>query len=378
MSRRQVGSVYEDAIYRFLGPIKDLMENDKVTEIMINGPSEIYIEKAGLIQRTPNHFSDEDSLTAAMKAIAQFVGKRFDANNPILDARLPNGSRICVVSPPMARQGTTISIRKFSKEKLTLKDLINFNSISPDAARFLDICVHLGKNIIVSGGTGSGKTSALSVLAARIPKHQRLIVIEDSTELQIRSEHVVFFETRHADEAKDITAITIRDLVRSAMRLRPDRIILGEVRGEEALDLMNVMNTGHNGSMGTVHANKPQEVCTRLETLCLMGDIKIPSDAIKKMVASAMQIIVQCTRYSDGSRKISHITECLGIDRYERYICKDIYRFVQSGRNSDTNKIEGELIPCGHLPSFFEEIAVNKLPFPKSKFIRPEWSKKIS
>ncbi|MBF0363076.1 MAG: CpaF family protein [Oligoflexia bacterium] len=372
MSKRNVASVFEDAIYRFLGPIKDLLENEKVTEIMINGPSEIYVEKGGLIYHTNNHFSGEDSLTAAIKAVAQSVGKVFDTDNPILDARLPDGARICVVAPPMARQGTTISIRKFSKNRLTLKDLIALKSISHDAARFLDICVYLGKNIIVSGGTGSGKTSVLGLLAARIPKNQRLVVIEDSSELQIRNNHVVSFETRHSDPMNDVGAITIRDLVRSSMRLRPDRIVVGEVRGEEALDLINVMNTGHNGSMGTVHANKPQEVCTRLETLSLIGDTKIPADAIRKMVASAMQIIVQCSRYPDGSRKISHITECLGIDRYGRYICKDIYRFVQLDKDSETGRIEGELIACGNLPSFFEEIAVNKLPFPKSKFLRPE------
>ncbi|MBF0364887.1 MAG: CpaF family protein [Oligoflexia bacterium] len=372
-----MASVFEDAIDTFLGPIKDLLENDKVSEIMINGPGEIFVEKSGLVFKASNKFSDEESLQAAMRAIAQSVGRIIDSNNPRLDARLPNGSRIHVVIPPMARQGTTVAIRKFSKEKLTLKDLIAFGSISADAARFLDICVHLGKNILVSGGTGSGKTSMLNVLGARIPKTQRLLIIEDSNELQIKADHVVYFETRQADPTKNITSVSIRDLVISAMRLRPDRIIVGEVRGEEALDLIQVMNTGHSGSMGTVHANTPVDSCTRLETLCLMGDIKIPPDAIRKMVASAMQIIVQCSRYHDGGRRVSHISECIGIDQFGRYLCKDIYRWVQTGKDHDHGRYVGETVPCGYIPTFFEEIIINKLPFPKAKFVPPDWYRKM-
>ncbi len=370
-------SVFQDAIKNFLRPVKDLLEDPNVSEIMINGPRQIFAERKGLIYLTENKFTAEEDLLAAMRAIAQSVGRVIDSDNPRLDARLPDGSRIHVVIPPMARNGTTVAIRKFSEDKLTLKNLISFGAISADAARFLDICIYLGKNVIVSGGTGSGKTTMLNVLGTRVPTTQRLLIIEDSAELQINAEHVVCFETRKEDIAKGITEVSIRDLVLSAMRLRPDRIIVGEVRGVEALDLIQVMNTGHDGSMGTVHANTPSDACTRLETLSLSGDTRIPPDAIRKMIGSAMEIIVQCSRYHDGSRKISHISEISGLDDHGRYISKDIFRWVQTGKNPDTGEFIGEMAACGYLPTFFDEIAVNKLPFPKAKFLTPEWYRKI-
>jgi pilus assembly protein CpaF len=368
-----MSSVFKDAIDQFLYPIKDLLEDAGVSEIMINGPKEIFVEKKGLVYKTDCQFHNEEALVSAMRSIAQSVGRRIDKDNPRLDARLPDGSRIHVVLPPMAKNGTTVAIRKFSKEKLTLNDLISFGSLSKDAARFLDICIYLGKNIIVSGGTGSGKTTMLNVLGSRIPKTQRLIIIEDAAELQVKAEHVVNFETRKADSERGVTEVTIRDLVISAMRLRPDRIIVGEVRGEEALDLIQVMNTGHDGSMGTVHANNPVDACTRLETLCLMGDTKIPPDAVRKMVASAMQIVVQCSRFHDGGRRTSHISEILGIDSRGNYISRDIFRWVQTGKDPETGKYIGEMVPCNYVPTFFEDIIVNKLPFPKSNFLAPEW-----
>ncbi len=366
-------SVFSDAIANLLHPIKDLLDDEGVSEVMINGPHEIFVERKGLVYKTDNQFPNEDSLISAMRAIAQSVGRVIDSDNPRLDARLPDGSRIHVVLPPMAKNGTTVAIRKFTKEKLTLNDLIAFGSLSKTAARFLDICIYLGKNIIVSGGTGSGKTTMLNVLGSRIPKTQRLLIIEDAAELQVKAQHVVNFETRKADPTRGTTEVTIRELVISAMRLRPDRIIVGEVRGEEALDLIQVMNTGHDGSMGTVHANNPVDACTRLETLCLMGDIKIPPDAIRKMVASAMQIIVQCSRYHDGGRRTSHISEVLGLDKNGNYITRDIFKWVQTGKDPETGKYVGEMVPCSYVPSFFEDIVVNKLPFPKSNFLSPEW-----
>ncbi|ATH07838.1 pilus assembly protein [Halobacteriovorax marinus] len=372
-----MSSVFSDAISSFLAPIVDLLEDEGVSEVMINGPSEIFVEKKGLVFKVPNTFHSEDALISAMRAIAQSVGRVFDDDNPRLDARLPDGSRIHAVLPPMSKNGTTVAIRKFSKEKLTINDLIKFGSLSKDAARFLDICIYLGKNLIVSGGTGSGKTTMLNVLGSRIPKTQRLIIIEDAAELQVKAEHVVNFETRKADPTKGTTEVTIRDLVISSMRLRPDRIIVGEVRGDEALDLIQVMNTGHDGSMGTVHANNPEDACTRLETLCLMGDTKIPPDAVRKMVGSAMQIVVQCSRYHDGGRRTSHISEILGIDEHGNYISRDIFRWVQTGKDPETGKYIGEMVPCNYVPSFFEDIVVNKLPFPKSNFIAPDWLNKL-
>lgn len=370
-------SVFSEAIDTFLSPIADLLGDEAVSEVMINGAHEIFVEKKGLVYKVENQFQSEDALISAMRAIAQSVGRVIDSDNPRLDARLPDGSRIHVVLPPMAKNGTTVAIRRFSKEELTLADLISFGSLSKTAARFLDICIHLGKNIVVSGGTGSGKTTMLNVLGARIPKTQRLLIIEDAAELQIHSEHVVNFETRKADPSRGVEEVTIRELVISAMRLRPDRIIVGEVRGEEALDLIQVMNTGHDGSMGTVHANNPVDACTRLETLCLMGDTKIPPDAIRKMIASAMQIIVQCSRYHDGGRRTAQISEVLGLDAHGNYVVRDIFRWVQTDKDPETGKFLGEMVPCNYVPSFFEDIIVNKLPFPKSNFVAPDWVNKL-
>jgi pilus assembly protein CpaF len=368
-------SVFSDAIVNYLGPIQEILEDDSVSEIMINGPDNIFIEKQGKVTKTDLAFSSEENLLSAIRAIAQSVGKAINDENPRLDAHLPDGSRIAAVIPPMATNGTTVAIRKFFKRKLTLKNLIEFGSLSKDGARFLDICVHLGKNILVSGGTGSGKTTLLNILGGRIPSGQRLIVIEDSSELQIDSGHVVNFVSRKEDMARGVDAVSIRDLVHSAMRLRPDRIIVGEVRSDEALDLIQVMNTGHDGSMGTVHANTPQEACVRLETLCLMGDTKIPPDTIKKMIAGAIHIVVQSSRLIDGSRRITHISEIIGVDQYGHYVSRDIFRWVQRSRDPQTGKILGEMVACGQVPSFFPDIVVNKLPFPKAKFQSPSWAK---
>jgi pilus assembly protein CpaF len=369
-----MGSVFEDAIDTFLFPIRDLLENSSVTEIMINGPDEIFVEQKGLLYKVENKFSGEEELTAAFRAVAQSVGRIINDEHPRLDARLPNGSRIHVLLPPMARNGTTVAIRKFSEKKITLKDLINFGSISKEGARFIDICIHLGKNILISGGTGSGKTTMLNVLGSRTPSTQRLIIIEDAVELQVKAEHVLNFESRKDEPDRGIVGVSIRDLVLSAMRLRPDRIIVGEVRGPEALDLVQVMNTGHDGSMGTLHANNPLEACTRLETLCLMGDIKIPPDAVRKMVGTALQIIVQCSRYHDGGRRVSHISEILGVDKSGNYIAKDIFKWHQTGKTED-GKFKGEMTPCNYVPSFFNEIEINKLPFPKSYFLSSQLKK---
>lgn len=372
-----MSNVFQNAIRNFLSPINDLLDDPQVSEVMINGFQEIFVEKKGLVFRVENSFPSEDALIAAIRSIAQSVGRVFDSDNPRLDARLPNGSRIHAVLPPMARKGTTMAIRKFSEEKLTLNDLISFGSLSKDGARFLDICVYLGKNIIVSGGTGSGKTTMLNVLGGRVPSTQRLLIIEDAAELQIHTDHVVNFETRKADPTTGVDEVTIRDLVESSLRLRPDRIIVGEVRGYEALDLINAMSTGHDGSMGTVHANNPSDACTRLETLCLMGDTKVPPDAIRKMIGSAMQVIVQCSRYHDGGRRTSHISEILGLDSDGNYIVRDIYRWVQTGRDPESGRYIGEMVPCNYVPTFFQDIVVNKLPFPKNKFLAPDWAKPI-
>ncbi|MEI6092264.1 MAG: CpaF family protein [bacterium] len=358
--------VFEATIANFLAPVREYLQDESVTEIMINGPHTIFIERKGRVIKTDAKFEDEGSLQAAARNIAQFVGRPLDEENPALDARLPNGSRVHVVMPPCARNGTTIAIRKFFKVSLTLKDLINFGALSIDGARFIDVCVFLAKNIIVSGGTGSGKTTLLSSIAGRIPKAQRILVIEDSAELQINADHVVSFETKTANDLGR-GAVTIRDLLRSALRLRPDRVIVGEVRGSEALDLISAMNTGHGGSMGTVHANTPTETLVRLETLAMMTEVEVPAAAIKAQVGAAINIIICTARLYDGSRKVTHISEVLGIDELGRYQTKDIYRFVQKGRSQE-GIIIGEMLPTGYVPTFYDEIERNNIPFPKTKF----------
>jgi pilus assembly protein CpaF len=363
-----MSELFIDSLLGFLHPIQELLEDQNVSEIMINGPKEIFVERKGLIEPTDCQFEDETSLQAAVRNIAQFVGKGIGKDSPTLDARLPDGSRIHAVIPPAARNGTTVAIRKFFKSKTTLKDLVINKSISKDAARFLDVCAYLGKNIVVSGGTGSGKTTVLKVIGERIPKKYRLIVIEDSSELQITLPHCVFFETQRGD-AQGAGRLNIQDLVKSAMRLRPDRIIVGEVRGEEAMDLINVMNTGHNGSMGTVHANSPKDALVRLETLAMMGDNRTPATAVRRQLASAVDILVHVKRFSDGSRKITDIAEVLNVDDTGNYQTQNLYQFQMSDM-AKGGKVAGEMLPCGNLPTFMSEIENNRLPFDKSRFVK--------
>ncbi len=376
MSGNKSSSVFEDSIATFLSPIVGFLADDSVSEVMINGPEEIFVERRGLIERTDAKFRDEQSLIAAVRNIAQFVGRTIDGDNPVLDARLPDGSRICAVLPPCSRKGTTLSIRKFSKGNPSFVDLINRGSITKEAARFLDVCIFLAKNTIISGGTGSGKTTLLNVLGSRIPSTQRVLIVEDSSELKINTDHVVFFETKHGDEHGK-GAVTIRDLIKAALRLRPDRIVVGEVRGAEALDLISAMNTGHGGSMGTAHANTPYDALVRLETLAMMGDSNVPPAAIRRQIAAAIHIVVQIKRLGDGSRKVTHISEVIPeVDEFGRYMIRDLFRFIQRGRTPE-GKIVGEFIPVGNLPTFMNEIETNRLPFTRAMFTAPEWYVKM-
>lgn len=362
-----MATIFVDSVKTFLLPIKDFLENDDVTEILINGPDEVFIEKAGKLEKTKATFSTEQALQAAVRNIAQFVGRTINEENPRLDARLPDGSRIHAVLPPCSRRGTTMAIRKFKRGMFTFNELLKYGTITKDVAQFLDICVFLGKNIIVSGGTGSGKTSLLNVLGGRIRGNQRVLVIEDASELKIPNEHVVFFETRMPNEMGK-GEVTMRDLVKSALRLRPDRIVVGEVRGEEALDLIVAMNTGHAGSMGTVHANSPYDCLVRLETLAMMGDARIPTEALRRQISSAIHIVVQIQRMPDGTRKITEISEVLpDVDDMGRYQIRDIFHFTQTSRGKD-GAVEGDLLATGYIPSFYREIEVNKVPFPREKF----------
>lgn len=361
-------SVWEASVQAFLAPVMQFLKDDSVTEIMINGPKEIFIERAGKTERTNVVFEDDASVLAAVRNISQFVGRPIDEEHPFLDARLPDGSRIHAVVPPIARGGTTVAIRKFSKTKLELKDLITKGALTPEAARFLDVCLYLKKNLIVSGGTGSGKTTILGILAGRCAPDQRILVLEDSAELKIHNNHVVFMEARPANEYGK-GEVTLGHLVKSSLRMRPDRVIIGEVRSGEALDLINSMNTGHSGSMGTVHANNPRECLVRLETLCMMTSAEVPVQAIRAQVASAINIVIQLSRMQDGSRKVTHISEGLGMDLNGNYLTQDIYLFEQTGRDQN-GKVLGSLNPTGKIPSFMKEIEVNHLPFPKELFAK--------
>ncbi len=359
-------SVFKDAIKNNLGPVQKYLEDKSVSEILVNGHKEIFVERKGKLERVPDTFVSEDDLRAAVNSIAQSVGRRIDAETPRLDARLPDGSRIAAVIPPMSRKGTTLSIRKFTNNKITFADYIKLGAISEDGARFLDICMFLGKNIIVSGGTGSGKTTLLGLLCTRIPKGQRVLVIEDSSELQVEYEHVVMFETRQADQLGK-GEVSIKDLLKSALRLRPDRIIVGEVRSNEAIELLNAMNTGHKGCMGTVHANSPEDAIVRLEALAQGGEGSISERALRLQVASAINIIIQVSRYSDGSRRIGAISEIRGFDDKYNYIVEPIFKMTRMTRKPD-GTLDGRLEATGYVPSFMEEIIDNSLPFPKSKF----------
>lgn len=365
-------SILEETVGTFLSAIKGFLEDDSVSEVLVNGPYEIFVEKKGLLYKTDAKFHDEQSLQAAVRNIAQYVGRRVDETNPFLDARLPDGSRVAAVLPPCARKGTTLAIRKFSKSTPSFVDLINNGSVSKDAARFLDICVYLAKNVLVTGGTGSGKTTLLNVLGSRIPANQRVLIVEDASEVKIVTDHVVSFETRGPNKDGE-GAVTIRDLLRAALRLRPDRVVVGEVRGSEALDLITAMNTGHGGSMGTIHANTPYDSLVRLETLALMGDATVPPLAIRRQIASAIHILVQIKRMADGTRKVTHITEVNPeIDEHGKYLMQDIFKFIQRGRTPD-GKVVGEMVATGYIPSFMNEIELNRLPFPRDRFTPPAW-----
>ena len=364
MSENSSASVFESAIKGFLGPIWELLQDEKVTEVMINGFNEIWVEVGGKVSKTKACFTDEDSLRAAITSIAQSVGRRIDNENPRLDARLPNGYRIHAVIPPCSRKGTTIAIRKFSTAQFTFQDYIRFGTMTGAVAEFLKAASHLGKNIIVSGGTGSGKTSLLGSLCSYIPPGQRVIVIEDSSELKVEYEHVVFFETRMAD-AEGKGEVTIQDLVKSSLRLRPDRIIVGEVRGGEALDLINAMNTGHKGCLGTVHANSSHDAIVRLESLA-QGASNLSDQALQYQIGSAVDLIVQVSRYSDGSRRMAEVSEILGVEKgiYDVVPLFEISRLVKG----PDGRLSGRIEPTGRLPSFMTELEDNHLPVPRTMF----------
>ncbi len=342
-------TMYSDSLRAFLKPVLPYLDDESVSEIMINGPTDVWIEKKGKLTKTDAVFSEEGLLGAA-RNIGQFVGRILSDERPRLDARLPDGSRIHVVLPPIARKGTTISIRKFFKDKLTPQSLVNFGSITPQMIRLIEAAVMVKLNMLVSGGTGSGKTTLLNILSSLIPDEERILTIEDSAELQLQQSHLVPFESRPPDKFGK-GEVTMGHLLMSALRLRPDRIVVGEVRGGEAFDLMQAMNTGHGGSMATVHANTPTDSLRRLESLCLMSGVELPMVAVRAQVASAINFIVCCERLQDGSRKTIAVSEVQPLNEKGDYRTQDLFLFIPVTKD-DEGRILGYHAPTGILPSF--------------------------
>ncbi len=344
---------FSEATSGFLKPISSLLTDPTISEIMVNGYAEIFAEKKGKIFKTKLSFEDEEQLMSAVRRIAQSVGKTIDEEHPILDGRLPDGSRVHAVIPPSARKGIYLSIRKFMHDSLTIKQLVQFGAMSVDMAKFLNLCSAMAKNTIVSGGTSSGKTTLLNVISSLIPKDQRIIVIEDASELTLQQDHVLPLETRSPD-AMGEGGVTMRDLVKASLRMRPDRIVIGEVRGPEAMDLLQAMNTGHSGSMATLHANTPKGALARLETLALMSDVDMPLVALRSQIASAVDIVIQVSRLRDGSRKITHISEIMELDEKGNYQVHDLFIYKVK-EVDDAGKMIGDHIATGILPSFLDE-----------------------
>lgn len=341
-----------------LGPLEELLEDDSVSEVMVNRFDEIYIERNGRLQKHPLTFTGDRAVLGVIERIVAPLGRRIDESSPMVDARLKDGSRVNAIIPPLALKGPALTIRKFAKRKLDAEDLVKFDAISASMAKFLDVCVSARKNIIVSGGTGSGKTTLLNILSNFIPPHERVITVEDAAELKLRHEHLISLESRPPNvEGKG--AIHIRDLVKNTLRMRPDRIVVGECRGAEALDMLQAMNTGHEGSLTTLHANTPRDGLARLETMVLMAGMDLPLTAIREQICSAVDIVVQQTRFSCGSRKVTSITEITGIESGKIQL-QELFKFVSKGYGNPsaigTGKVQGYFSACGLVPTFYEEL----------------------
>jgi pilus assembly protein CpaF len=336
-----------------LGPLEELLAQEDITEIMVNKFDEIYIEKAGKLTKSNVVFSSDDAVMSAIERIVSPLGRRIDESSPLVDARLKDGSRVNAIIPPLALRGPCLTIRKFSKKKLTDEDMIKFNAVNANMMKFLKMAVVHRKNIVISGGTGSGKTTLLNVLSNYIPETERIVTVEDAAEMKLSQPHIVSLEARPPNmEGKG--AIPIRDLVKNCLRMRPDRIVVGECRGGEALDMLQAMNTGHDGSLTTAHANTPRDLIARLEVMVMMSGMELPSKAIREQVASAVDIVVQQTRFSDGSRKVVNITEITGTEG-DMVQMQDIFRFQQEGYD-DEGKVKGHYHATGRVPEFYEDL----------------------
>jgi len=350
-----------------LGPMEPLLRDETITEVMVNGPQQVYIEREGMLELTNVTFQNDEHVMKIIQRIIAPIGRRVDESSPMVDARLADGSRVNAIIPPLSLVGPVITIRKFSATPFTVEDLVRFGTATPEMFEFLEACVKARLNVFVSGGTGSGKTTMLNILSSFIPDDERIVTIEDAAELQLRQEHVVTLESRPANiEGKG--AIPIRELVRNALRMRPDRIVVGECRSAEALDMLQAMNTGHDGSMSTGHANSPRDMLSRLETMVLMAGMDLPLRAIREQISSAVDLIVHQNRLKDGSRKITNITEVQGMEG-EVIVMQDIFVYEQTGVVE--GKIQGRLKPTGIRPKFVEKFEVAGIHLPPNVFGSP-------
>jgi pilus assembly protein CpaF len=348
------------------GPITPLIGDESVTEIMVNGPNWVYVERGGKLQLTNIQFRNHEQLMGIIQKIVRGIGRRVDESSPMVDARLPDGSRVNIIIPPLSLKGAILTIRKFSDTPFTVEDLIRFGTLTPQIGLFLKACVEAKVNICISGGTGSGKTTTLNVLSAFIPADERIITIEDAAELKLWQEHVITLETK-TKNAEGSGEITMRDLVKNSLRMRPDRIVVGEVRGGEALDMLQAMNTGHDGSLTTGHANSPRDMLSRLETMVLMAGMDLPIRAIRDQISSAIELIVHQSRMKDGSRRITHVTEITGMEN-DVIVTQELFKFQQSGFD-EQGKIEGDLVPSGILPKFYGNFETLGIHVPRSLFL---------
>src|ERR1035437_10131272 len=353
-----------------LGPLEELLKDPDVSDILVNGAHQIYIERHGQkLEQSSVVFDDEKQLLQVIDKIVSSVGRRVDESSPMCDARLQDGSRVNVIIAPLVLTGPTVTIRKFSREKLGIKDLVGYETLTKTMGTFLESCVHARLNVIVAGGSGCGKTTTLNVLSSFIPEDERIITIEDAAELQLNQDHVVTLESRPAN-VEGRGKISIRDLVVNCLRMRPDRIVVGECRGAEALDMLQAMNTGHDGSLTTIHANTPQDTMSRLETLVLMSGAQLPSRAIRDQIASAINIVVQQNRMRDGTRKITNISEVIGLAEDGRIAIQEIFSFHQTGISQE-GKIEGSFLPSGLIPQCMKLLVESGEDVPISLFERP-------
>ncbi|HUG35006.1 MAG TPA: CpaF family protein [Anaerolineales bacterium] len=346
--RQQIFQEIMDELTGF-GPIQVLLDDPEVTEVMVNGPKKVYVEKAGKLTKSPVAFDDDDHVLRIIDRIILPLGRRVDADSPTVDARLPDGSRVNAVVRPVSIDGPSITIRKFKKDKLSIQQLIEYGSLTANMAEFVRACVIGRLNIVISGGTGSGKTTLLNVLSGFIPEDERIVTIEDAAELQLQQDHVLRMETKVAN-VDGRGAVTIRDLVRNSLRMRPDRIVVGECRGGEALDMLQAMNTGHDGSLTTLHANTPRDALSRLETMVLMAGMDLPLKVVRQQISSAVDLIIQQSRLNDGARKITAITEVVGMEG-DIVVLTDLFKFEQTGVGENSNVI-GELRATGIRPIF--------------------------